>query len=301
MDAFCPFCNARSSLKFYARDLNARVTEEAFDYYVCSVCGLVYLSPIPADLAKYYRTDYVAYDIPSSLTQLNVMAEKVHFRLNLVKKYAPRTGRLLEIGPSWGAFAFLAKQSGFTVDVVEMDSNCCRFLQDVIGVKAICNDDVGKALAGLDRYDVIALWHVIEHLAEPWKVLDAIAQHLLPDGIIVISTPNPESLQFKLFGRFWGHLDAPRHVSLLPAEWLIRFLEERGIYKVMLTTTDPDGRNLNRFGWMSSFRNLLSHRLFKYSRFVVAYVTNLWLGPYERSHLHGSAYSLVSQKDFSKP
>ena len=332
MDALCPFCNARSFLRFRARDLNNRVTEEAFDYYRCSACGLVYLSPIPADLAKYYHTDYIAYDIPSSLEQLKAKAEQVRFRVDIVQQYAPKTGRLMEIGPSYGGFAFLAKQAGFSVDVIEMDSECCRFLKDVVGVNTICTHDVPQAIAGLGQYDVITLWHVLEHLVEPWKVLDTLVEHLLPNGIIVISTPNPDSFQFKLFGRFWVHLDAPRHVSLLPAEWLICFLEKCGVHKVMLTTTDPDGRKLNKFGWAQSFWNLLLNRQVKYQhkvalptnspdgqrltkfeclkwcrhllgnilftsgKYVFKHVFSRILCSYEETSMHGCAYTAVFQK-----
>jgi 2-polyprenyl-3-methyl-5-hydroxy-6-metoxy-1,4-benzoquinol methylase len=333
MEVLCPFCSARSSLKTRAIDLNNRVTEIPFDYYNCSMCGLVFLSPIPDDLAKYYRSDYIAYDIPTSLAELEAKAEKVRFRIDIVKKFAPITGRLLEIGPSYGGFSFLAKQAGFTVDVVEMDSECCRFLQDVVGVNATCSNNVPLALEDKGQYDVIALWHVIEHFAEPWKVLDSLVNHLRPNGIIVISAPNPDSFQFKLFGRLWVHLDAPRHVSLMPVAWLTRFLEERGVRKIMVTTTDPDGRTLNKSGWIQSSLNLVSNRSVnerskaaqlnvnllgnKFSRparsnwrrlvqgnileraviFILSIISSLILRPYEATSLRGCAYTLVVKKD----
>ena len=332
MDALCPFCNARSYFRFRAKDLNNRVTEDTFDYYVCSSCGLVYLSRIPTDLTKYYHNSYISYAIPSSPPQLEAVAEKVRFRIDMVQKYAPKTGRLLEIGPAYGGFAFLAKKAGFSVDVVEMDSECCRFLKDVVGVNAICTDNVCKTLADLDQYDVIALWHVLEHLDEPWKVLDALAKHLAPRGIMVISTPNPDSFQFKLFGRFWLHLDAPRHLTLIPVKWLLHFLEERGNHKVMLTTTDPDGQIMNKSGWMRSCLNLLLNRpandrykiaqtnpsqdcqkltrfgylnwcrqfkaiLYKIGKFVFNLIFGLILCPLEGASMHGCAYTLIAKKN----
>ncbi len=157
MVGWCPFCNAKSDFRFRAKDLNNHVMDEPFDYYRCSVCRLVYLLPIPNDLAKYYRSNYIAYDIPSSLEQLEAKVEQVRFRMDMVQQYASKTGRLLEIGPSYGGFAFLAKQSGFSVDVVEMDSECCRFLRDVVGVNVIYTGNVRKALEGLGQYDVIVL------------------------------------------------------------------------------------------------------------------------------------------------
>jgi 2-polyprenyl-3-methyl-5-hydroxy-6-metoxy-1,4-benzoquinol methylase len=331
MDALCPFCNGRSDFRFRAKDLNNHVTEEPFDYYRCTACGLVYLSPIPADLAKFYRFNYTAYNIPASLEQLEAKAEQVRFRIDMVQQYAPKTGRLLEIGPSYGGFALLAKQAGFSVDVIEMDLECCRFLTDVVGVNAICTDNVCKTLAGLGQYDVITLWHVTEHFAEPWKLLGALTEHLLPNGIIVISTPNPDSIQFKLFGRFWVHLDAPRHLTLIPEKWLLQFLEEQGNRKVMLTTTDPDGQIINKFGWTCSCSNLLLNRpakdrykiaqtnysqdcqkltgfgylnwcrqfkaiLYKIGKFVFNFIFRLILCPIEGTSMHGCAYTIVVKK-----
>jgi 2-polyprenyl-3-methyl-5-hydroxy-6-metoxy-1,4-benzoquinol methylase len=272
-----------------------------------------------------------AYDIPASLEQLEAKAERVRFRIDMVQQYAPKTGRLLEIGPSYGGFAFLAKKAGFSVDVVEMDSECCRFLKDVVGVNTICSHDVPKALAGLGQYDVITLWHVLEHLDESWKVLEALVEHLRPNGIIVISTPNPDSMQFKLFGRFWLHLDAPRHLTLIPVEWLLHFLEERGNRKVMLTTTDPDGQIINKSGWMRSCLNLLLNRpandrykiaqtnpsqdcrtltrdgylnwcrqfkvIYKIGKFVFNLIYGLILCPFEGTSMHGCTYTLIAKKD----
>lgn len=297
MDALCPFCNARSYFRFRAQDLNNRVTAEQFDYYRCSSCGLVYVSPIPTDLAKYYHTNYVPYNMPSSIEQLKVKAEDVRFRLNMVLQFCSIKGNLLEIGPSYGGFAFLTKLAGFAVDVVEMDSECCRFLKDVVGVNAICTDNVCKTLAGLGQYDVITLWHVLEHLDDPWKVLDALVEHLRPNGIIVISTPNPDSMQFKLFGRFWVHLDAPRHVSLLPAEWLICFLEKRGVNRIMLTTTDPDGLGLNSYGWAVSLKSIFKQKPLQFAAHLAGRLLAKVLIPIERSHMRGSAYTAVFRKN----
>ncbi len=296
MNTFCPFCNAPSSRHFHVKDLNNHGTAMQFDYYQCSLCGLVYIFPIPVDLAKYYNTDYSPYNIPSSIEQLKVQAEDVRFRLDMVLKYSPKKGRLLEIGPSYGGFAFLSKQSGFSVDVIERDSECCRFLKDIIGVNVICTDNVQKSLEGLGQYDVIALWHVIEHLEEPWHVLGTLVDHLLPNGIIVISTPNPDSLQFKLFGQFWGHLDAPRHVSLLSIKWLTCFLEKHGVNKIMLTTTDPDGLVLNSYGWTMSLRNIFRQKLFQYVASLIGQLFAKLFIPIERNSLWGNAYTAVFRK-----
>ncbi len=276
--------------------MNCKISDEIFDYYRCSSCGLIFLSPIPANLGKYYRSDYIAYSMPSSLEQLAAQAEKVRFRIELVQKFVS-SGRLLEVGPSYGGFAFLAKQAGFEVEAIEMDDRCCRFLSDVVGVRAINNGDVKAALANSGPYNVVALWHVLEHLPDPWTTLDLLTQRLLPKSILVISTPNPDSLQFKLLGRFWAHVDAPRHVELIPAPLLIRFLQARELEPVLTTTTDEDGLALNQFGWCQSLRHLFSHKLTRYPMSLAGYVISRGLRPVECTGWRGSAYTIVFQRE----
>lgn len=291
----CPLCGNEAPLRFRARDSNCKISDEVFNYFRCSSCGLIFLSPIPANLGKYYRSDYIAYSIPSSLEQLAAQAEKVRFRIELVQKFVS-SGRLLEVGPSYGGFAFLAKHAGFEVEAIEMDDRCCRFLSDVVGVRTINDGDVNTALANSGQYNVVALWHVLEHLPNPWTTLDLLTKRLLPKSILVISTPNPDSLQFKLFGRFWVHVDAPRHLELIPAPLLIRFMQARELEPVLTTTTDEDGLALNQFGWCQSLRNLFSFKLVRYAMFLSGHVLGKVMKPLERTALHGSAYTIVFHK-----
>src|SRR5205085_9122902 len=102
-------------------------------------------------------------------------------KIELVMQFV-RKGRLLEIGPSWGAFCLLAKRAGFSVEAIEMDPDCCEFLNSSIGVRAIGRSDEASALAEAARPDVIAAWHVLEHMQDPWKMIDAAAAQLATGG-----------------------------------------------------------------------------------------------------------------------
>jgi SAM-dependent methyltransferase len=251
----CRFCGASASRRFTTRDWNRRLSDEDFTYYRCPSCGVTFLSAIPDDLGRYYPPEY--YPMPGSLAELATVAEAERYKIDLVRRYKPQ-GRLLEIGPATGAFAYLAKQAGFMVEAIEMDAACCQFLEQVVGVRAIHSADAAGALGGLDGYDAIALWHVIEHLPDPWETLDAARQRLRPGGVLLIATPNPASFQFRIFGRYWAHLDAPRHLELLPVERLIRWGEGAGLRVVLKTTTDPGGLGWNLFSWEESLANLVA-------------------------------------------
>ncbi len=84
--------------------------------------------------------------------------------------------------PVLGAFCLLAKCAGFSVEAIEMDPACCGFLASRIGVRAICSSDEAVALDEATEPNVIVAWHVLEHLRDPWRLLDAAARRLARAG-----------------------------------------------------------------------------------------------------------------------
>lgn len=79
------------------------------------------------------------------------------------------------------------------------------------------------------QWDIIVLWHVFEHLEGHDAMLDLLNSHLAPGGILALAVPNFGSLQSRLFGRHWFHLDLPRHLVHIDAPWLRQRLAERGL------------------------------------------------------------------------
>jgi 2-polyprenyl-3-methyl-5-hydroxy-6-metoxy-1,4-benzoquinol methylase len=290
----CPLCKKNSKLFFCAKDLNRQITQEAFHYYRCPSCGLIFLSPIPIDLEKYYPDNY--YSVPSSINELAKAAEFERYKIDIVNQFASR-GRLLEIGPACGSFIYLAKQAGFDAEAIEMDANCCTFIREVIGAKVIQSNDPSDALKSLENYHVIALWHVIEHLPDPWKTLETISSKLHPGGILVIAAPNPEAFQFRILGRFWPHVDAPRHLKLIPLSLLTKQMLSFGLKPLWSTTTDKGTLGWNTFGWMYFFTNITNRRYIRTGLGIVGRILSHILSPIERINGLGSAYTVVFRKE----
>jgi 2-polyprenyl-3-methyl-5-hydroxy-6-metoxy-1,4-benzoquinol methylase len=299
MSVPCPLCERHSPPYFQTRDLNRGLSRECFRYFRCPACGLIFLSPIPDNLGHYYPREY--YGVPTA-EQLAARAERERYKIETVQKFMP-AGRLLDIGPSYGAFAYLARRAGFEVEVIERDPACCRFLREVVGVRAYNSSDVGAALAPLPSQEVITLWQVIEHLPDPWGTLEAVVKKLSPGGILAVATPNLGSLQFRVFGRFWFHLDAPRHLALMPAELLSRRMGKLGLPRVHLTTTDKGTRDCDYYGWQQSIANFFPHRpdvsphrlVSLAMRFVGPFL--YWgLRPVEARQARGCSYTAVFRK-----
>lgn len=289
----CSACGALQAPFLEARDYNRRISDEIFRYARCERCGLVSLVNVPNDLGRYYASEY--YTLPESIADIERGAEHDRYKIEIVSRYASG-GRLLEIGPSWGAFCLLARRAGFEVEAIERDPRCCEFLATKINVHAInCADEVA-ALAQASAPDVIALWHVIEHLRDPWALLARSAEKLASGGIIVVATPNPLAFQFRLLGRFWTHVDAPRHVHLLPSALLRGKMRTLGLEEVLCTTTDVGSLGWNSFGWSWSFANFATPKTMKRGLRLTGRLLAGLLAPIEGREGFGSAYTAVYRK-----
>jgi 2-polyprenyl-3-methyl-5-hydroxy-6-metoxy-1,4-benzoquinol methylase len=293
LTATCPTCGAASPRRFVTHDRNRKVTKEQFSYFTCPACRLVFLQPVPDDLGRYYTSEY--YLIPADLAALDAASAFDQYKVDFIERFTQK-GRLLEIGPAWGYFAYRAKRAGFDVHAIEMDERCCRFLRDTVGIEAIHSNDPVSAMESLGQFDAIAMWHVVEHLADPWRTLRAAAARLASGGTLVIAAPNPGAFQFRILGKAWTHVDAPRHVNLIPIRLLHEKLTGLGLSLIHVTTRDAGGVFFNHFGWQQSLHNFSGWRPLRFVLRQVGKVISTALIPIERFGLNGSAYTMVFRK-----
>jgi 2-polyprenyl-3-methyl-5-hydroxy-6-metoxy-1,4-benzoquinol methylase len=296
--AACPFCAGPGARMLHAWDRNRESTRERFAYARCRECATVFLVDPPADLGRYYAEDYYQFepDGEPAWKSDEARMRAASYRVDLLRaQTAP--GRLIEIGAGTGAFASTAQAAGFQVSAIEMSERCCRYLREREGIEAICSDRPLEAIAPLAPARVVALWHVLEHLPSPREVLARAAAKVEPGGVLAIGVPNPRSLQFRLLRSRWAHLDAPRHLCLIPPDALIDAGRELGMASVALSTNDPDGLECNFFGWVSALRrrpavgptpDLVSH---------AARAIERTLAPLERTGERGSAVTILMRKE----
>lgn len=290
----CPKCGTSAPLAYRAADYNKKMSDEVFEYFRCPRDKYIFLSPVPQDLGKYYPSSY--YDVPKSEAELAEVAHSLQqWKLDTVKQ-AASSGRLLEIGAAYGLFAYLAKEAGFEVTGIEMDARCCQFLRETVGINVVETSDTIGALESLPPFDVIVMWQVIEHLPDPWTTLSAAARRLAPGGVLIVDTPNPDAFQFKVLGHRWAHLDAPRHVVLIPAPLMTEHLEGEGLKPEVLTASDVSANGFNGFGWAYSFQNFLGDNpMGRASNFLGRALAKLLI-PIERTGWRGSTYTAIFRK-----
>lgn len=290
----CPQCGGKTRLAFETTDRNRRIGTERFRYLRCIACDVIFLDNVPADLERYYPSDY--YFIARSLEELAGWGHAERFKLDIVRRHR-QAGRLIEIGPASGAFAYLAKTSGFEVTAIEMDQRCAEYLRGTAGLEVIHSADEAAALAGARQADVIAMWHVIEHLVDPWRMIEAAAAKLRPGGVLILATPNPAAWQFGVLGGSWAHVDAPRHVWLMPWQALAKRGARHGLSVREVTTRDPGSLFWNRFGWEYSLASLLRLQPGKRWASRLGRLATLAARPFEAREGWGAAYTIVLAKD----
>jgi SAM-dependent methyltransferase len=296
----CPFCGAKGRHAFFATDRNRAISAKRFRYCRCIACGTLFLSLIPSDLGRYYSGDYSGYQFDAdgepSWKRNDTRLRSAAFRVELVRQQvAP--GHLIEIGAGAGAFAIAAKAAGFEVSAIEMDEGCCRYLREQGGVHAICSDRPLEALDSLPSARAIVLWHALEHLPNPAEVLERAARALEPGGVLAIGIPNPSSLQFRLMRGRWPHIDAPRHLCLIPPAALVARGARIGLRTVAMTTTDPEGLDFDLLGWIDCLRRNPADGPPGRGVALAGLALRRLLAPLERRGNRGAAVTVVMRRE----
>jgi len=167
------------------------------------------------DLSKYYQSeDYISH----TNTKRNWFEKAYHLvrqyalkqKLTLINSFKLDTKNLLDIGCGTGHFLEVCKNNGWTITGIEPDDSA-RKIANTLTDNCVLNDSELKNLPK-SSFDVITLWHVLEHLPNIKEQLETITGLLKPDGVLIIAVPNYKSYDAKYYKSFWAAFDVPRHL-----------------------------------------------------------------------------------------
>jgi 2-polyprenyl-3-methyl-5-hydroxy-6-metoxy-1,4-benzoquinol methylase len=212
----CPVCDS-GSIKPLLTATDYTVSHEEFVIWQCAACRLRFTQDVPdaAHIAPYYKSeDYISHsDTDKGL--VNQLYRRVRRRtlkqkVKLIESQTgKRSGRALDVGCGTGAFLEALQLAGWTVEGVEPDDGA-RALAIAKGLKV----EESGALFSLEpaSFDVITMWHVLEHVHDLQGYLAQLKTLLAPGGKLVIAVPNYTSGDAVTYGRYWAAYDVPRHL-----------------------------------------------------------------------------------------
>jgi SAM-dependent methyltransferase len=116
---------------------------------------------------------------------------------------------------------------GWKVSGLEPSLEASAYARDQLGLE-VYRGTVEEVDFPAQRFDVITLWNVLEHLPDPNTILQRLSGWLKPDGLLVYNTPNLDSLDARLFGQFWIGYELPRHFVVFSRRSLTQLLARSG-------------------------------------------------------------------------
>lgn len=211
----CPACNGKGFVPFLVCK-DHTVSRETFQLLQCDQCGLVITTPRPDSdqLGRYYISEeYISHTNKSAsiidTVYLRARRLTLRWKLRLLQTYSkPVAGTLLDYGCGTGEFLAAAKQNGYTVAGVEPSQGARE------KALTITNAPIYGELQSLQTktFDIITLWHVLEHVPDVNSVIDQLCAKLTHNGTIFIAVPNHNSADGKHYGTNWAGYDVPRHL-----------------------------------------------------------------------------------------
>lgn len=205
----CVFCGGESSdsVLYACKDTYLK-TPYMTDFRRCLSCALVQQHPMPADVTEFYK-EYPIHKVRHK-------AYSFLRRIILSGSYKPpkelSSGiHLLDFGCGDGWYLEWCREAGLNVVGYEPSEMHAIDLSSRIGIDVFFDLDllVSKYEGA---FDIITLNFVVEHMNDFMGILTCLARLLRPGGVMRFVVPSIESWEFRLFGRSWHSLDAPRHV-----------------------------------------------------------------------------------------
>ncbi len=174
-------------------------------------------------------------------------------RLALLSAHVAAPARLLDAGAGRGRFVASARAAGYDAFGIEPSA---RGADAAAGIGApVARVSIEQASIQDGSLDVVTLWHVLEHLEDPGDALDRIAAWLRPGGLLLVGVPNIASLQARIGGERWYHLDVPRHRVHFTERGIQQLLRRHGFTPVR---TDHMLLEHNPFGMWQSLVNRMT-------------------------------------------
>lgn len=212
----------------------------------CMNCALVYLWPQPSkeELVQYYTSETTTARYAESPMSSVKYAEARYGKLiKLLSTKStgfrnPTRGRLLDIGCGNGEFLQVASEHGWLVSGTELSPSAVCSAARVVGGQIYGGDIEALNLKG-EQFDLITMYHVIEHLLDPVATLAELRRLLKKGGWLFVETPNIHGLGARIKGKAWSSICPPEHIVYFNQRSLRHCLSEAGFAATSVCSAAP--------------------------------------------------------------
>lgn len=266
----CPVCQAAQQREvFAAKDYT--VSNESFMILECPQCSLRYTQGIPdaAHIGPYYHSEnYISHTntykgLVNRLYQA-VRKRTIRSKVAMVKNVTGLDkGTHLDVGSGTGTFANAMREAGWQTTGLEPDPDARAMAKNLYGLDLRETAELYTLPEG--HFDVITLWHVMEHVHDLHPYVQRMQQLLKPGGTLIIAVPNYTSKDAEIYGPYWAAYDVPRHLYHFSPASVRALVQQHGLevkaYKPM---------------WYDSFYiSMLSN---KYQKGSTGLISAVWNG-----------------------
>lgn len=219
----CPLCDSD--------DYVFELKEDEFILVKCKNCSLIYLQNPPDEseiYEDYYEIEYKGIDYNETS---NFPSLKEIFIINSQRKREiikfKNSGNLLDVGCGSGLFLKTVSDV-FNVSGIDVSKRSINFARDEFGLD-VSNKSLDDLILEEKKFDIITLWHVLEHFNNPVEDLKKIRNLLKETGVLIIEVPNWDSIKFQMSGKKWKGGNHPLyHRSFFTHNTLKKLFQKSG-------------------------------------------------------------------------
>jgi 2-polyprenyl-3-methyl-5-hydroxy-6-metoxy-1,4-benzoquinol methylase len=229
----CPVCE-NTNFKEFLKGKDHLLTMEEFTIVECNGCGFRFTNPRPneTEMIRYYDSpDYISHNTANrNLLQKIykiVRTVSVKNKCSIVKKFS--SGKvLMDIGCGTGEFLNYCRKMNFITTGIEPNKKAISFAREEYGLTIF---DENKLLGfSQATFDVITMWHVLEHVHNLNERMQRIKQLLKPHGTLILAVPDSNSFDAAKYKSFWAAYDLPRHLYHFTQNSLENLIVKHGFH-----------------------------------------------------------------------
>lgn len=250
----CPNCKSHDFKILFS----IKSIDSTYSLIRCRQCELIITTPKPA-FKSLYKTYYRSYRAAVGGQRFPLPIDFVmkiwrYLRAHRMAFWA-RHQPVMDIGCGQATELQILKRRSIPVYGHEYDKNYARRLSRLTNIPISAGDFV-KNTYPYRHFQLISLLHSLEHIPNALTVLKKVTYNLKNGGYLLISLPNSESFEARLFGPFWFHLDLPRHIFHFSESFLTTYIEKLGFRKIWRKHIAPE---YDFFSLIQSTLNVLFH------------------------------------------